>query len=130
MPRRSPRFIALLLWIVIALLPIRALASAVMPVMMMSAPASSDGSALSVEQAAALPCHAGMAADAADDSAAVGVNHCCSLCDLCHGSVAAAPPPAVRAPTAREPQPQGASPTAIEPRAPEGLFRPPRASLV
>jgi hypothetical protein len=127
MPRRSPRFIALLLWLVIALLPIRAMASAVMPVMMMAGLPSSDVSAPA--EKIVMPCHAAMA-DAADDAAATDMNHTCSLCDLCHGSVAAAPQAAVPAPTAHEPQPQGVVPADIEPRAPDSLFRPPRPALV
>jgi hypothetical protein len=128
MPRRSPRFIALLLWTVIALLPIRALAAGVMPVMMMAGLPATEVSAAADNKAPAMPCHAAMA-DAADDAFASDMTHTCSLCDLCHSSVVVAQQPAVLLPTVHEPQPQSALPADIEPRAPDKLFRPPRLFL-
>jgi hypothetical protein len=128
MPRRSPRFIALLLWLVIALLPIRALASAVMPVMMAGLPAS-VASAPAEDAMVTMPCHAAIA-DAAAAAPAGDMTHTCSLCDLCHSSVTVAPRTAVVLPAPHEPLPKANEPPAIEPRAPDSLFRPPRTLLV
>jgi hypothetical protein len=128
MPRRSPRFIALLLWTVIALLPIRALATGVMPVMMLAGLPATEVSAPADDKPSAMPCHAAMV-DAADDASASDMTHTCSLCDLCHNSAVVAQQPTVLLPTVHEAQPQGACPADIEPRAPDNLFRPPRPFL-
>jgi hypothetical protein len=132
MPRHRPRFAALLLWIVIALLPIRAMASAVMPVMMAGLPAAEAG-APPQDVPVVMPCHAAMAdvaSDANDDAPAADMTHTCSLCDLCHSSVTVAPRTSVVLPVLHEPHPEAGAPSAIEPRAPDGLFRPPRTLLV
>jgi hypothetical protein len=132
MPCRRPRFFALMLWIVIALLPIRVMASAVMPVVMAGLPAT-EGSATPREAVVAMPCHAAMAdvaGDADDEVPASGMAHTCSLCDLCHSNVTVAPRMSVVLPVLHEPRPEASAPSAIEPRAPDGLFRPPRTLLV
>lgn len=123
MPRLSRRFISALLWLAIALLPVRGLAAAVMPVMMSGMPASA--SAPADEAAAAMPCH-GASQDATADADA---SHACALCDLCHSSVATAPAAPEAVPVLHDAQPSGALPQAVEPRAPDGLFRPPRTFL-
>jgi hypothetical protein len=128
MLRRSPRFIALLLWTVIALLPVRSLATGVMPVMMMAALSATEVGAPADVKASVMPCHAAMA-DAGDDASAGDMTHTCSLCDLCHSSVVVAQQPTVQLPTVHEAQPQGACPADIEPQAPDNLFRPPRPFL-
>jgi hypothetical protein len=125
MPRLSSRFITALLWIAIALLPVRGLAAAVMPVAMAGmVPAAA--SAAADETAVAMPCHG--ASPNATESAA-DTSHACALCDLCHSSVAAAPAPPIVMPLSHDAQPLGALPRAVEPRAPDGLFRPPRTFL-
>lgn len=127
MPRLSRRFTAALLWIAIALLPVRGFAAVLMPMMMMgdmpvpTASAPADGAAVT------MPCH-DAAQDVSDDSVGGGT-HTCSLCDLCHSSVAAASAPIVALPALQEAQPLEALPPTVEPRAPDGLFRPPRTTL-
>jgi hypothetical protein len=125
MPRSSRRFIAALLWIAVALLPVRGLAAAVMPVLM-SGMAPAAASAPVDEMAAAMPCH-GASQDAASD--ADTTSHNCALCDLCHSSVAAAPAAPAAMPVMHDAQPVSAMPRAALPHAPDGLFRPPRTDL-
>ena len=125
MPRLSRRFVAALLWIAIALLPLRGFAAAVMPALMASAPAAE---AQADDVALAVPCH-GDSHDTDATAAPADSTHTCSLCDLCHSSVALAPPTVLALTTTRAAPPRGAAPPAIEPRAPDGLFRPPRAHL-
>jgi len=112
--RPSPRLVAALLWLSVALMPLRALGM----VWMQAAPA------VAAAATAAMPCHgdASSAATASEPTA----HHACQLCDLCHAGVtvapdapAVAPAPAVQAP--------GGAPVASHGRvAPDGLFRPPR----
>lgn len=118
--RPAPRLVAALLWLAIALLPLRALgmtwmqAGATSPVPAATAAAPTD----------AMPCH-GVAPEApAADVAAV--HHACQLCDLCHAGVAVAPvaPSLGTAPTAAAPD--EALPAHPGRVAPDGLFRPPR----
>jgi hypothetical protein len=122
--RLPRRFVAALLWIAIALLPVRGLAAAVMPVVM-SGMEPAEVSAPSDETAVAMPCH-GASQDAAADADA---GHTCALCDLCHSSVATAPTALEAVPVLHDAQPSGAMSRAVEPRAPDGLFRPPRTFL-
>lgn len=124
MPRLSRRLIAALLWIAIALLPLRGLAAAVMPVAM-SGLAPVVASAPAGDTAVAMPCH-GASQDASD---AADTSHACALCDLCHSSVAAAPALMVAMPVLHDAPPLGALPRAALPRAPDGLFRPPKTFL-
>jgi hypothetical protein len=122
--RLPRRFVAALLWIAIALLPVRGFASVVMPMVMSNAP-STAASTPADNTASAMPCH-GASAD--ESSAPAGNSHTCSLCDLCHGTVAQVTQPIVSLPTMHEPQPEAAAPPVLEPRAPDSLFRPPRTS--
>jgi cytochrome c553 len=122
--RLPRRFVAALLWIVIALLPVRGLASVMMPMVMSSMPAT-VASAPVDDTAAAMPCH-GATAD--QSSTPAGSSHTCSLCDLCHGAVAQVTQPSVSLPVMHEAQPEAAAPPVLEPRAPDSLFRPPRTS--
>lgn len=124
MPRLSRRFITALLWIAIALLPVRGLAAAVMPVTM-AGMGTAVASAPADTTAVAMPCH-GTSQDAPSDA---DTSHNCALCDLCHSSVAAAPASPAVMPMLHDTQPLGALPRAVEPRSPDGLFRPPRTSL-
>jgi hypothetical protein len=123
MLRLSRRFTTALLWIAIALLPVRGFAAVMMP-MSMSGQPSAVMSAPANSIAAAMPCHG-----AADDSSApASGSHTCSLCDLCHGTVAQVTPPSVTLAAPHEAQPEAAAPPLLEPRAPDSLFRPPRPS--
>jgi hypothetical protein len=123
MPRLSRRFIAALLWTAIALLPLRGLAAAVMPVTM-SGMTPAVTSAPAEALTAAIPCHA-----ASQDAADTDTTHTCALCDLCHSSVAAAPASPALLPVLHDAPPVAALPQAVEPRAPDSLFRPPRTFL-
>ncbi len=127
--RLSRRLTAALLWIAIALLPLRGVAAAVMPVAM-SGMATGVISAAADDAKPALPCHGAMAAAADDANAApADTSHTCAMCDLCHTNVAQATPPSIALPALHEALPQTVAPAAIEPRAPDGLFRPPRTFL-
>ena len=123
--RLSRRFTATLLWIAIALLPVRGFAALMMP-MMMAGTASTTASTAVDDAAAAIPCH-GASQETSDATA--DATHTCSLCDLCHSSVAATKTPVTALAAPHEAQPVSASPPALEPRAPDGLFRPPRTNL-
>jgi hypothetical protein len=118
------RFVAALLWIAIALLPVRGFASVVMPMFMSGMP-STAASTTAGDTASAMPCH-GATAD--ESSTPATGSHKCSLCDLCHGTVAQVTQPSVSLPAVHEAQPEAAVPVVLEPRAPDGLFRPPRTS--
>lgn len=128
MLRPARRLGTALLWIAIALLPLRGVAASLMPAMAL--PAASVAAAADDR-----PCH-GAATDAAAagehhaaPAAAVGDCPTCSLCALCHGSVAQAPQLILDLPTLPALSPAAAPPSPIEPRAPDGLFRPPRTLL-
>jgi hypothetical protein len=124
----SRRLGAALLWIAIALLPLRGLAASMMPASM-SHPAPV---AASVDE---MPCHGADAeahgAGTHEPASAPAVDDCptCALCALCHGSVAQAPAPDVHVPALPAAVPVAAMPSALEPRAPDSLFRPPRTPL-
>jgi hypothetical protein len=123
MPRLSRRFVAALLWIAIALLPVRGWAAVLMPVVMQHGPAVA-----SAGDNAAPPCHGQTAQDTPADDATTAPGTC-SMCDLCHTSVAQAPAAPQLAAAPHEPLPAAQAPTPIEPRAPDGLYRPPRTTL-
>lgn len=152
LPRR--RWAALLLWLALALLPLRGWAEVVMPIMMALGGGAAGMQSAAPAGAAMLPCHAGAdsgnavdvmavdvtalevaaieidsAAPAATDSAAPEHN-ACSLCDLCHGTVADAPraPLLADAPVAAKPLP--AAPTQVEPAVLSGPERPPRPATL
>lgn len=144
------RHAAVLLWAAVALLPLRGLAAAAMPALM---PATGGAPAIAVASmpaADAMPCHGDASHHAAHDAShvaqgdshpdavhdahhaaatdAAGWGDCpsCSLCALCHGGLAQAPQ-VLLALTSPQGGPPAAHPwTARAPRAPDGLFRPPR----
>jgi hypothetical protein len=118
--RPSPRLLTALLWLAIALLPLRGFAAAMMP----AAAAPLHGSVAMTELAA--PCHGGQAHDV---SPADGAHAGCSLCDLCHSSALAVDMPSLRLATLAHASPPRQRAAAPEARAPDGLFRPPRAGL-
>jgi hypothetical protein len=125
MPSLSRRLSTALLWIAIALLPVRGFAAVMMPMSILGLP-STETSASADSPAAAMPCHRA----ATDDIGAPASGlHTCSLCDLCHGTVAQVEHPSVALPATHEAQPEAAVPVVLEPRAPDSLFRPPRTSL-
>ena len=128
--RLSRRFTTALLWIAIALLPVRGLAAVVMPIAMvamggMQQAGSVQSVAATDEAVVEMPCHAASKAAANSNNTASA----CSMCELCHTTVAQAPQVSVTLPELPETQPYAAVPAAIEPRAPDGLFRPPRSFL-
>jgi hypothetical protein len=118
MLRLPRRLVTALLWIAIALLPVRGWAAVLMPVMMQHSAvvSASDGTA---------PCHGQMQQQEAP-AAAPGT---CSMCDLCHTSVAQAPSAPPLTAVLHEPLPAAEAPTPMAPRAPDGLYRPPRTHL-
>jgi hypothetical protein len=122
MSRRASRLAAALLWLALALLPLRGLAGALMPVVMMS---GADPAA----EVAVMPCHGSMAMS--DDVAQDGstATQTCSMCSLCHGTALHATVPLSVPAAPHESQPRAATRGPIEPRAPDGLFRPPRTDL-
>jgi hypothetical protein len=124
MLRLSRRFTAALLWIAIALLPVRGFASVMMPMLMLGMPTTVVSAPVG-DTASAMPCH-GATAD--QGSAPATSSHTCSLCDLCHGTVAQVEQPSVTLPATHEAQPEATVPPVLEPRAPDSLFRPPRTS--
>jgi hypothetical protein len=83
------RRVVWIVWLMLALLPLRGWAHGAMLVQMTQAPASQS------QQAATdlPPCHQAMAAtesaDAADASDTLPSHTVCALCDLCHGVLAA-----------------------------------------
>jgi hypothetical protein len=114
--RPSSRLVAAVLWLAIALLPLRVVAAGWMSQGIAAAPAATV-------VAEAMPCH-GASADQADSSAPM--HHVCNLCDLCHAGVTVAPDPPALA-FASAVQERAAVPTSPHGRvAPDGLFRPPR----
>jgi hypothetical protein len=132
MPRLSRRLTTALLWLALALLPLRGLAATLMPAMGAVPPAASDvavGAVVELVDAdQSMPCH-GAAADSHHQEAdATPVGDCptCPLCALCHASVAQATPFRLALPQLPSAPPAAAPPSAIEPSAPDGLFRPPR----
>lgn len=97
----------MIVWLLVALLPLRGWAFATMHPPKVEAPP---------------PCHAAAPEDAAPDSPAAA----CALCDVCHGAMLAFPmlPAAAQAPKARTfAAAAAASPPAGDAEAP---FRPPR----
>lgn len=128
MARPARRLGTALLWIAIALLPLRGLAASLMPAMVQ--PTAPVAAALDE-----MPCHGAVTDDGtagehhSQPAAAVGDCPTCSLCALCHASVAQAPQVSLDLPALPALPPAAAPPSAIEPRAPDGLFRPPRTLL-
>ncbi len=125
--RLSRRLTTALLWIAIALLPVRSWAAVLMPIAMgdMQSVAAAGATAADAT-VAVLPCHTAPQATA-DDSG--NTPTACSMCDLCHTTVAQTAPTSVALPDLHEALPPAAASAAIEPRAPDGLFRPPRTLL-
>ncbi len=114
--RPSSRLVAAVLWLAIALLPLRVVAAGWMSPGIATAPVASVA-------ADVMPCH-GVSVDPADSAAPM--HHVCNLCDLCHAGVTVAPePPALAlAPAAQE---RATRPSLPHGRvAPDGLFKPPR----
>ncbi len=103
-----------MLWLLLALLPFRGWAGAVMH---LPAYAATSG--------VAMPSHGALADDEPDGHAAAVESSACSLCDLCHGVAALpAPAPAPLGPFAEAP-PACGSPAPLQ-VVPAPLYRPPR----
>jgi hypothetical protein len=134
---RSPRLAAALLWLALALLPLRGLAAGLMPGMMAAAATVSA----TAPAEAPLPCHGHAAGDqAAAEHHALPSHHAagvddgaspdcptCALCALCHGGFAHAAAPSLSLPSPEAVPPAIAPSQPVQPRAPDALFRPPRA---
>lgn len=136
---RSRRLVAALLWLALALLPLRGLAAGWMPAAMAAqalAAQADDTSAASHDPGAGMPCHAASTevtpmhhAPPGGEALLPGDCPTCALCALCHGGFVDATVSSV--PLAAPPgdAPDSGAPAAIEPRAPDALFRPPRARV-
>lgn len=126
--RLSRRLTAALLAITIALLPVRGLAAALMPIAMGGMqPVAVVNMPTADTTAVAVPCHA--AVQAAAESSGSNAPSTCAMCDLCHTAAAHAAPVSVALPEQHGTLPHAAPSAAIEPRASDGLFRPPRTHL-
>lgn len=113
-----------IVWLMLALLPLRGLAASVMQPVAMAVTAGSPAEHSAAADALAHPCHDAPAADDAPTAA-----HACHLCDLCHSAVATAPARAVlghAAPGAARPDHPWHD---IGRLATGGLERPPRHDL-
>ncbi|EHR70085.1 hypothetical protein BurJ1DRAFT_1212 [Burkholderiales bacterium JOSHI_001] len=115
MSRASRRPVVLLLWLLLALLPLRGWAQGTM------------GLAATATHAQALPCHGEMAEHPPGHADSDGASKsACSHCDLCHAAAAPndlqAPPSAALPDTA----PAAMSTQAPAATAADSLFRPPR----
>jgi hypothetical protein len=130
MPRPPRRLVAALLWVVLALLPLRGFAAALMPLAMAHpAPAAAaHGDAAHDTAAEAMPCHSAMESAGEQADGDVPLTQC-AMCDLCHAGVmqAAAPGSLPDAPPQDPPAALASAP--IEARAPDALLRPPRTDL-
>jgi hypothetical protein len=125
---RSPRrFAVALLWLALALLPLRGFAALLMPVGAAPAAAATVAAEIVQHNGAVMPCHGDMQDDAA--ATAQPGEHTCSLCDLCHSGVAAFAAPVLTLPALLQDAPLAQAAPSVEPRAPDSLFRPPRLTL-
>lgn len=120
MLRLSRRFTTLLLWLAIALLPMRGWATA----WMLPTAANQQGAAAVAIEQTAPPCHGSMGHEVGASTQAPST---CSMCDLCHSAAAQAPDAPTLPPALHDPVPIAAPAAPIEPRAPDGLYRPPRS---
>jgi hypothetical protein len=126
---RSPRrFAVALLWLALALLPMRGFAALLMPVGAAPAAVATVAAEAPRHHGAAMPCHGSAVQDSAAATAQPG-DHTCSLCDLCHSGVAAFAAPVLTLPALPQDAPVALAAPSVEPRAPDSLFRPPRAHL-
>ena len=126
---RSPRrFAVALLWLALALLPLRGFAALLMPVGAAPAAAATVAAEAPQHHGAAMPCHGGAVQDDAAAAAQPG-EHTCSLCNLCHSGVAAFAAPVLMLPALPQDAPLAQAAPSVEPRAPDSLFRPPRPRL-
>jgi hypothetical protein len=122
MLRPSRALTVWLLWLAIALLPIRAWAFAAMPVEMVAGAAvvtvASDLSLTHNDGAG--PCHQG------NDEGGVGENHSCGLCGVCHSAVVALPSLMPTPPSLPSARPAIAPAPGVERPVLAGPDRPPR----
>jgi hypothetical protein len=130
--RLSRRCSTALLWLAIALLPVRGWAVTLMP-LAMGSPASAAATmaaepAESTTATHAMPCHGAMSADAATDDG-LTATPTCSLCDLCHATVVQAPPPPTLPAVPDDALPSAVASAPVTSQQPDGLFRPPRSTL-
>lgn len=134
MLRLSRRCSTALLWLAIALLPVRGWAVTLMP-LAMGAPSQAHA-AMATEPvpqatpaaAQAMPCHGAMTPEATSDDGVV-TTPTCSLCDLCHSTVAQAPAPPALPAAPDDALPPAAASSPVASQQSDGLFRPPRSTL-
>ena len=118
-----------LLWLAIALLPLRGWAATAMPMPMPMPMAAMSGGSVVMQAAddahtnASAPCHG--ESHATDTNAAPT----CSLCDVCHSAFASLPSMASALPLLPPARPASALVPAVEPAVRAGPERPPRIDL-
>jgi hypothetical protein len=127
MLRLSRPLTVALLWLAIALLPIRGWAATTMPLFADPAHVSQVAPAASIDHdAIASPCHDG---HGSDDEAGVGGGHTCALCDACHFAVAGLVDAPLAPPLLPAARPRLEPAQAIERPVLSGPERPPRHFL-
>jgi hypothetical protein len=116
-----------ILWLLIALMPVRGIAQSLMSF----APAPAHGVVSATSSADAAPCPMHALSDAAGDATAPasdgnGMSHACSLCNVCHSAVL--PLTLALSPASAMPdgEPLPAHGLGAGRAAPAELFRPPR----
>ena len=120
MPRRL-----WIVWLMLALLPLRGWAAASMTVPAAAVEASVQIAQAADQAAAALPaCH-----DVAGDESTPAGGHACNLCDLCHGAVADMAQPTLLPEPPPDVSPRPAATQDTGRQAVGGLDRPPRFFL-
>jgi hypothetical protein len=126
----SRRLTCTLLWLAVALLPLRGLAAVLMP-MQMSMQMGTQGTVQETVQVAApaMPCHSVASTDLEAAADTGSSSHTCSMCDLCHSNLAQPSLSWTLPPAPHQAQPKCAAPPDLGPGTPEGLYRPPRSTL-
>jgi hypothetical protein len=121
-----------LLWLAIALLPLRVWAAAVMPVGMAAQAIAAEPAPMADDAAphghhpAALPCHGALAVPDAQGATDSAEHAGCSLCAVCHGAAAPMAGQAPALPQLPEARPRDEAGPGIERPVQSGPERPPR----
>jgi hypothetical protein len=112
-----------LLWLAIVLLPVRAWATAAMPLEVTGGAALLMQDADDGQHSAGAPCHG------AHDADSTSAPQTCSLCDVCHSAFAALPTAQPSVPAMPPARPGAAAVRPVEPAVLAGPERPPRIVL-
>ena len=117
-----------LLWLAIALLPVRAWAAAAMPLTMVGVAVMQMQAGHVEASNVSMPCHgtSSTSTDTADDGPALPT---CAMCDVCHGAFAALSSAQAALPALTPAVPCAAALAPLEPAVLAGPERPPRTVL-